>query len=45
MVRFIRIEMLQHYIKNGWTVIVQGTEMAAVRKSYDATNDNVHPEE
>ena len=43
MVRFIRIEMLQPYIKNGWTVIVQGTEMAAVRKSYDATNDNVHP--
>ena len=44
MVRFIRIEMLQHYIKNGWTVIVQGTEMAAVRKNYDATNDNVYPE-
>ena len=41
MVRFIRIEMLKHYLKAGWTVLVQGTEMAAVRKDYGITDDNV----
>jgi len=41
MVKFIRIEMLDHYIKTGWTVILQGTEMAAVRKKDGTTNDNV----
>jgi hypothetical protein len=32
MTKFIRIEMLSYYIKTGWTVILQGTEMATVRK-------------
>jgi len=41
MVRFIRIEMLKYYLKAGWTVLVQGTEMAAVRKDYGTTNDDV----
>lgn len=41
MTKFIRIEMLDHYIKTGWTIILQGTEMAAVRKNDGTTNDNV----
>ena len=41
MVRFIRIEMLKYYLNAGWTVLVQGTEMAAVRKDYGTTNDDV----
>jgi hypothetical protein len=45
MVRFVRIEMLKHYLKEGWTVLVQGTEMAAVRKDYGTTNDDVWTQE
>jgi len=45
MTRFIRIEMLSHYLKTGWTVILQGTEMAAVRKKDGTTDDHVRPQE
>ena len=41
MTKFIRIEMLSYYVKTGWIVILQGAEMAAVRKKDGTTNDNV----
>lgn len=45
MTKFIRMEMLSHYLKTGWTVILQGTEMAAVRKKDGTTDDHVRPQE
>ena len=44
MVRFIRIELLKHYLFKGWELIVKGTEMAAVRKDYGTTDDDVWTE-
>ena len=46
LIRFIRIEQLDHYLSQGWKVLQQGDEIVTIYwKWYGTTDDNVRTQE